>query len=76
MVSANKKYLIIGFVAVVVLFFLFGGGMFSNGILGGMGGRGDMMGGRGMFGSDFMWFPTLLFLGVGLLLGWLIWGRK
>ena len=77
----NKTGLVIAFVVVVVLFLLFGGGMATGGMMGGWMGRGGMMGGNGsggwtMGGYNWMWFPTLLFLGLGVVLGWLIWGKK
>jgi hypothetical protein len=67
MTESNKTPLVIAFVAVVVLFLVFGGGTMMNG---------GMMGQRWTGGSGWMWIPTLLMLGFGILLGWAIFGRK
>ncbi|MBK9163736.1 MAG: hypothetical protein IPM21_07475 [Acidobacteria bacterium] len=72
----NKAFLIIGLVVVAGLFLFFASGLFGNGMMDGWRSGGGMMGGRGSFGSGFMWLPTLLFLGLGIALGWLIWGRN
>ena len=82
----NKTFLVAAFVVVLVLFLIFGGGMATGVNMGGwmMGGGstdggimgGSSMGGWTMGGYNWMWFPTLLFLGLGVLLGWLIWGKK
>lgn len=74
--ESNKTGLIIAFVVVVVLFLVFGGGAMSGSFMG----RG-MMGG-GPIGDDrvggygWMWIPTVITLGVGVLLGWVIFGKK
>lgn len=71
-----KTVLVIAFVAVVLLFLLFGGGMATGAMMsGGMMGGGRMGGGR-MGGLSWMWIPTLLTLGLGILLGWAILGKK
>ena len=67
MTESNKTPLVIAFVAVVVLFLVFGGGTMMNG---------GMMGQRWTGGFGWMWIPTLLMLGFGILLGWVIFGRK
>ena len=67
----NKTFLVVAFVVVVVLFLIFGGGMATGVNMGG-----GMVGGGTMGGFSWMWFPKLLFLGLGALLGWLIWGKK
>lgn len=84
MSESNKTGLIIAFVAVVILFFVFGGGMMTGwgggGMMGGWGGGGMMGGGNTGGGTsggfNLMWLPTLLFLGLGVLFGWMIWGKK
>ncbi len=68
MTESNKTPLIIAFVVVVVLFLGFGGGTMMNG---GMMGQGGSTGGFG-----WMWIPTLLTLGLGILLGWMFFGQK
>ena len=74
--ESNKSGLIIAFVVVVVLFLVFGGGAMSGSFMGG----GMMGGGRTGQGSiggfSWMWFPTLITLGVGVFLGWAIFGKK
>jgi hypothetical protein len=71
MKTNNKTFLIIAFVIVIVLFLLLGGGAMTGARLGGM------MGGSGMMGGiSWMWIPTLIVLGVGILLGWAIFGKK
>jgi hypothetical protein len=55
-----------------VLFLLFGGSAMTGGTLtGGMMGSGRMMG-----GISWMWIPTLLTLGIGILLGWAIFKKR
>lgn len=65
--ESNKTPLVIAFVVVVVLFLIFGGGTMMNG---------GMMGQGRTGGFGWMWIPTLLMLGFGILLGWLIFGQK
>lgn len=82
----NKTFPLMAFVVVVMLFLIFGGGMMSgwngSGMMGGGGfmTAGNAGGGRidgwTMGGFSWMWFPTLLFLGLGILFGWTIWGKK
>lgn len=57
--------LILAFIVVVLLFLFLGGGMATGGMMGG-----------GMMGGSWLWLPTLLTLGVGILLGWVIFGKK
>ena len=79
--ESNKSGLIIAFVVVVVLFLVFGGGAMSGSFMGGGNTGGGMMGGGtmgqgGIGGYGWMWIPTLITLGVGVLLGWLIFGKS
>ena len=68
----SKTPLVIAFVVVVLLFLIFGGGMMTGSMMsGGMMGHGWIAG-----GFSWMWIPTLLTLGLGVLLGWLIFGKK
>ena len=74
--ESNKTGLFIAFVVVVVFFLVFGGGAMSGSLMGG-----GMMGGgpigQGSFGGfGWMWIPALITLGVGVLLGWKIFGKK
>ena len=77
--DSDKRSLTIAFVIVVVLFVLFGGGMIGGGMYGGGGGMmggGHMMGDWTIGGFQWMWLPTLLVLILGILIGWVIWGKK
>ena len=63
--ATNERALVTAFVVVVVLFLLFGGGAMTGATMGG-----GMMGSGMMGGISWMWIPTLLTLGIGILLGW------
>ncbi len=69
--ATNKTILIIAFVIVVVLFLLFGGGAMTGATL-----NGGMMGSGMVGGFSWMWIPALITLGIGILLGWAIFGKK
>ena len=69
--ETNKTGLVIALVVVVVLFLLFGGGAMSGATM-----SGGMMGSGMMGGISWMWIPTLLTLGIGILLGWAVFGKK
>ena len=69
--ETNKTGLMIAFVVVVTLFLLFGGGAMTGAAM-----SGGMMGGGRMGGISWMWIPTLLTVGLGILLGWAIFGKK
>ena len=71
MSAQTRNALLISFVLIIVLLLLFGGGMMSGATL-----SGGMMGGGMMGGISWMWIPTLLTLGLGVLLGWVIFGKK
>ena len=64
--ATTRTALVIAFVVVIVLFLLFGGGTMT----------GAMMSGGMMGGISWMWIPTLLTVGLGILLGWVIFGKK
>ncbi len=69
--ESNQKPLVIAFVIVVVLFLIFGGGAMSGSMM-----SGAMMGEGWNGGFGWMWIPALFTLGLGLLLGWIIFGQK
>lgn len=69
--ESNKTPLVIAFVVVVVLFLIFGGGTMTGSMM-----NGGMMGRGWIGGFSWMWIPTLLTLGLGVLLGWIIFGKK
>ena len=80
MYETSKTPLLIAFVVVVVLFLIFGGGAMT-GMGGGMMGQGGIGGyrmGHGWINGGFswLWIPTLITLGLGVLLGWMIFGKK
>jgi hypothetical protein len=80
MYETSKTPLLIAFVVVVVLFLIFGGWAMI-GMGGGMIGQGGIGGyrmGHGWINGGFswLWIPTLITLGLGALLGWVIFGRK
>src|SRR6266545_7968456 len=69
--DSSKTPLVIAFVVVVVLFLIFGGRAVSGSMMsGGMMGIGWIAG-----GFSWMWIPTLLTLVLGVLLGWVIFGK-
>jgi len=67
----NKTGSVIAFGIVVVLFLLFGAGAMTGTTM-----TGGMMGTGYMGGISWMWLPTVLTLGVGILLGWAIFRNK
>jgi heme/copper-type cytochrome/quinol oxidase subunit 2 len=71
MKTNNKTILIIGFVIVIVLFLVFGGMAMTGSRL-----NGGMMGGWMMGGVSWMWIPIAITLGLGIILGWAIFGKK
>lgn len=79
MYETSKTPLLIAFVVVVLLFLIFGGWAMT-GMGGGMMGQGGIGGYRmhGWINGGFgwLWIPTLITLGLGALLGWLIFGKK
>ncbi len=79
----SKTGLVIAFAVVLVLFLFLSGGMVIGGMMGGgvlgsdqMGWGWGRMGGGMMGGIGWMWLPTLLTLGLGVMLGWAIWAKK
>ena len=69
--AANRTVLVSAFVVVIVLFLLFSGGTTTGATMGG-----GMMGNGMMGGISWMWITTVLTLGLGILLGWVIFGKK
>jgi hypothetical protein len=67
----NKTILIIAFVIVIVLFLVFGGWAMARPRL-----NGGMMGSWMMGGVSWMWIPIAITLGLGIFLGWAIFGKK
>ncbi len=67
----NKTALVIAFAVVLVLLLLFGGGAMSGATL-----SGGMMGTGAMGGISWMWIPTVLMVGLGVLLVWIIFEQK
>lgn len=69
--ATTKTVLVIAFAIVVLLLLLFGGGAMTGATL-----SGGMMGNGAMGGISWMWIPTLLMLGLGSLLVWVVFGHK
>lgn len=69
--ASNRTALVSALVVVIVLFLFLGGGAMTGATMGG-----GMMGNGHMGGISWMWIPTLLTLGLGVLLGWIIFGKK
>ncbi len=72
--SKNNRPIVIAFVLVIVLFLLFGGGALTGGMMNsGMHGFNEngWMSNRG-----WMWFPALITLGIGIVIGWVIFKKK
>jgi hypothetical protein len=69
--GTTRTTLVIAFVVVVGLFLLFGGGTMTGAMM-----SGGMMGSGTTGGISWMWLPTLLTLGLGVLLGWVIFRKK
>jgi hypothetical protein len=71
--ESSRTPLVIAFVVVVVLFLIFGGWAMTGST---MSGGNGMMGHGWTGGFGWVWIPTLLTLVLGVLLGWLIFGKK
>ena len=69
--ATNKTALVIAFAVVVILLLLFGGGAMTGATL-----SGGMMGNGAMGGVSWIWIPTVLMLGLGVLLVWAIFEKK
>ena len=69
--TATKTALVIALVIVMVLLLLFGGGAMTGTMM-----SGGMMGNGAMGGVSWMWMPTLLIVGLAVLLAWVIFGQK
>ena len=69
--SSNDTSLIIALVIVLVLFVILAGGMMTGAMM-----SGGMMGHGVIGGFSMMWVPTLLTLAIGVVLGWLLFGKR
>jgi hypothetical protein len=69
--ESSRTPLVIAFVVVIVLFLIFGGGAMTGSMM-----SGGMMGHGFVGGFSWMWIPTLLTLALGVLIGWVIFGKK
>lgn len=69
--ESRKTPLVIAFIVVVVLLLIFGGGAMTGSMM-----SGGMMGHGLIGGFSVLWIPTLLTIGLGVLLGWVIFGKK
>jgi hypothetical protein len=73
--TKSNKQLVIAFVVVIVLFLLFGSGAMTGGMMNGGMHNGYNENGW-MSNRGWMWFPTLITLGIGIVIGWLIFKKK
>ena len=73
--TKSNRSLVIAFVVVIVLFLLFGGGAMTGGMMNGGMHNGYNENGW-MNNRSWMWFPTLITLGIGIVIGWLIFKKK
>jgi hypothetical protein len=69
--ESNKSGLVMAFSIFVVLFLLFGAGALTGTTL-----NNGMMGSGNMGSISWMWVPTLLALGIGIMLGWTIFAKE
>ena len=69
--TTTNTPLVIAFVVVIALFLLFGGGAMTGGMM-----NGGMHGSGWMGERSWMWTPALLTLGLGVVLGWVIFKKK
>lgn len=83
METKNNKPLTIVFVVMIVLFLLFTGGALSvtlsDGVMMGnsaMSGNSSTAGSVWRSGISWMWIPSVLFLALSILLGWVIFAKK
>lgn len=73
--TKSNTPLVIAFVVVIVLFLLFGGGAMTGGMMNG--GMHNGLNENGwMSNRGWMWFPTLITLGIGIVIGWVIFKKK
>ena len=72
MINETYRRPLIAILAIaLVLILIFGSGTISGSMMSGW-----MTGQERIGGYTFTWVPTLVAVGVGLLLGWLFFGRK
>jgi hypothetical protein len=71
MKSTTNSPLVIAFSVVVVLFLLFGGGAMTGGMM-----KNGMSGNGWMAERSWMWTPAFFALGLGIVLGWVIFKKK
>jgi hypothetical protein len=67
MKSSNNSPLVIAFAIVIVFFLLFGGGAMTGGMMNGSGWMAE---------RSWMWTPAFFALGLGIVLGWVIFKKK
>ncbi|MBE0539378.1 MAG: hypothetical protein IH620_06670 [Ignavibacterium sp.] len=73
--TKSNRPLAIAFVVVIVLFLLFGSGAMTGGMMNGGMPNGYNENGW-MSNRGWMWFPTLITLGIGIVIGWVIFKKK
>jgi hypothetical protein len=73
--TKSNRPLVIAFVVVIVLFLLFGSGAMTDGMMNSGMHNGFNENGW-MSNRGWMWFPTLITLGIGIVIGWVIFKKK
>lgn len=68
---SKNTLLIIALIIIVVLFLYFGSGAIMDGRMNGRMNENDWMG-----GNSWRWFPTIITLVIGVLIGWLLFRKK
>jgi LPXTG-motif cell wall-anchored protein len=71
MIRINNKYLIAGFIVIVILSLYFGSGVMMEG---GMNGKINESGWTG--GNGLRWFPAIVAVFFGVLISWLFFRKK
>ena len=73
--AKNNQPLVIALVVVAILFLLFGGGAITGGMMNGGMHNGYNENGW-MSNRGWMWFPTMITLGIGIVIGWILFKKK
>lgn len=71
MTESSKTPLAIAFIGLIILLLIFGGGAMTGTMM-----SGGMMGNGSVGGFGWMWIPTVVALGLVILLGWVLFGKR
>lgn len=75
MTTNSNRPLVIALAVFIVLFFLFGAGAMTGGMMNGGMHTGFNNNGW-MSDRGWMWYPAFITLGIGIVIGWFIFGKK